>query len=174
VRRSLLALAIAGLAAAACFALISILASRDSSHIGGTEGPGTLEPDRGARHAGGPRTPASPPDEPPTSGPHRAQPVERDRTALSDDQLLEALHLGNVVVFYDGDAPGDALEGVQRDVAGDFDPELAAAGQAVILAPRAGIGGVTALAWRHRLAASGGDDPRLREFAEAWLGQGAG
>ncbi len=88
--------------------------------------------------------------------------------------MLEALHLGNVVIFYDGDAPGDALEAVQRDVAGEFDPELAAAGQAVILAPRPGIGAVTALAWRHRLVASGEDDPRLREFAEAWLGQGPG
>ncbi len=173
-RRSLLALAIAGLAAAACFALISILASRDSGHIGATEGPGALEPDRGARHVDGPRTPASPPDEPPTSGPHRAEPVERDRTALSDDELLEALHLGNVVILYDGDTPQDALEAVQRDVAGAFDPELAAAGQAVILAPRPGIGSVTALAWRHRLGASGEDDPRLREFAEAWLGQGSG
>ena len=62
---------------------------------------------------------------------------------------------------------------LQEEVAGRrFDPALAAAGQAVILAQRPGVGGVQALAWRRRLAASGPDDPKLREFAEAWLGQG--
>ena len=163
-----MALAIAGLAATLCAVLITLLASRDSSQVGDGEGPGTLEPDRGARHvAAGPRTPASPPDRPPTSGPHRPVPVERDQTALSDDQLLEALHLGNVVIAYDGDAP----VAVQREVSGGFDPELAAAGQAVILAKRPGVGPIQALAWRRRLVVSGPDDPKLREFAEAWLGQ---
>src|SRR5690606_34324584 len=132
VRRPLLALAIAGLAATACLVLIMILASRDTSQIATPSGPGVLEPDRGAAHADGPRTPASPPDEPPTSGPHRPEPVERDRTELSDDQLLEALHLGNVVILYEGDPPTQ----VQEEVSGPFDRELAAAGQAVILAPR--------------------------------------
>jgi hypothetical protein len=89
---------------------------------------------------------------------------------LSDDQLLEALHLGNVVIAYDGEAP----VAVQRDVSDAFDPELAAAGQAVILAQRPGVGGVVALAWRRRLEATGPDDPRLREFAEAYLAQGPG
>ncbi|HET6550502.1 MAG TPA: DUF3105 domain-containing protein [Solirubrobacter sp.] len=167
-RRGLLALAIAGLAAAACVALIAILTSRDKGSVAGAEGPGVLEPDRGARHlSSGPQTPASPPGRPPTSGPHRAVPVTRDRTELSDDELLEALHLGNVVLAYDGRAP----VAVQREVSGPFDPALAAAGQAVILDHRPGVGGVVALAWRRRLVADGPDDPRLREFAEAWLGQ---
>ena len=62
---------------------------------------------------------------------------------------------------------------MQEEVSGPFDPELAAAGQAVILAKRPGLEGVQALAWRRRLIANGPDDPKLQEFAEAWLGQGA-
>ena len=41
----------------------------------------------------------------------------------------------------------------------------------MILARRPGAG-VQALAWRRRLVASGPDDPKLRDFADAWLGQG--
>jgi len=172
VRRGLLALAIAGLAATACAVLITILASRDSSQVRNTDGLGTLEPDRGARHIGtdAPPTPASPPNRPPTSGNHRPEPIERDQTELPDDQLLEALHLGNVVIAYEGEAP----QAVQEEVSGPFEPQLAAAGQAVILARRPGIGPVTALAWRRRLAAGSASDPRLREFAEEFLGQGPG
>lgn len=171
--KALYALAVAGLAAGLCLVLIIVLASRDSSQVdpGTATGPGTLEPDRGAQVVTtGPDTPASAPDAPPTSGPHREDPVAADRTELSDDQILTALAAGNVVLAYDGRAPSQ----VQEDVSGPFDPELAAAGQAVILAKRPGVGGVQALAWRHRLKATGPGDPQLREFAEAWLGQGAG
>jgi len=118
----------------------------------------------------GPQTPASPPDEPPTSGPHRPEKVTRDQVPLSDDQLLEALHLGNVVFAYDGSAA--ELKKIQDEVAGPFDPELAAAGQAVILDKRPGVKGTIALAWRRELRS---DDPaQLRAFADAWLGQGPG
>jgi hypothetical protein len=87
---------------------------------------------------------------------------------LSDDQLLEALHLGNVVFAYDGSAA--ELKKIQDEVSGPFDPELAAAGQAVILDKRPGVKGTIALAWRRELRS---DDPaQLREFADAWLGQG--
>jgi hypothetical protein len=176
VRRALIALAVVVVAAAACIGLISLLASRDSSQVGGAQGPGVLEPDRGARRLGAdaPATPASAPDRPPTSGPHRAEAVPRDGAELSDDELLSALQLGNVVIAYDDSKPPDALVALQSEVSGAFDPELAAAGQAVILARRPGLGGVMALAWRRRLAASGADDPKLREFAEAYLGQGPG
>ena len=61
---------------------------------------------------------------------------------------------------------------LQEDVAGPFDAELAAAGQAVILARRAGAGPATALAWRRILKTGDATDPELREFAEAWLGRG--
>lgn len=167
--KALYALAIAGLAATACFILIAVLASRDSSQVQGTTGPGTPEPDRGAKVVTtAPDTPASPADEPPTSGPHRSEPVNADRTELSDDQILTALAEGNVVIAYEGEAPS----AVQEAVSGPYDRELAAAGQAVILAKRPGVGAIQALAWRRRLVVSGPDDPKLREFAEAWLGQG--
>ena len=55
---------------------------------------------------------------------------------------------------------------------GPFDAELAAAGQAVILAPRPGVGGVIALAWRRKLETDSPADPKLREFVEAYLAQG--
>jgi hypothetical protein len=167
-KQAVYALAISGLAAAACLVLITILANRDSSGVSKASGPGTLQPDRGSAHVNGPRTPASAPDDPPTSGPHRPEPVTRDGVPLSDDQLLEALHLGNVVFAYDG-SPA-ALKKIQDEVSGPFDPELAAAGQAVILDRRPGVKATVARAWRRELRS---DDPaRLREFADAWLGQG--
>ena len=172
-RRGLVALVIAVVAAAACVGLISALAARDSSNVasGVASGPGALEPDRGARRLGegAPQNPASPPDRPPTSGPYRPTTIARDRTSLSDDQILTALAAGNVVIAYDKTPPVS----VQDDVSGAFDPSLAAAGQAVILDHRPGVGSVQALAWRRRLVASGPDDPLLREFAESWLGHGA-
>jgi hypothetical protein len=168
----LIAVAAVIVAAAGCVALIAVLTSQDPSQVGATSGPGTLEPDRGSARQSGPATPASPPDEPPTSGPHRAEPVTRDETELTDDQILEALQLGNVIVTYEEAKPPAALVALQRDVLGGaFDPSLAGAGQAVILARRPGAG-VQALAWRRRLVASGPDDPKLRDFADAWLGQG--
>jgi hypothetical protein len=171
-KQAVYALAISGVAIAACAVLITILANRDSSGVTHAAGPGTLEPDRGSRHVAGPRTPASAPDDPPTSGPHRPEAVTRDASALSDDQLLEALHLGSVVLTYAQDPPPAALKSLQQDVAGPFDPELAAAGQAVILDRRPGSKGVIALAWRRRLQVSDPADPRLRAFADAWLAQG--
>jgi hypothetical protein len=146
-------LAIAGLAAVAL-----LVSSRDDSQVAGTsQGPGAVQPD-GA--------------DPPASGPHRDVLVTRDRAAISDDQLVQALQLGNVVVLYDGARPAPALVQLQREVAGPFDAELAAAGQAVILARRAGAGPATALAWKRILRADDPADPRLREFAGFWLGRG--
>ena len=171
-KRALIAVAIVIVAGAACIGLISVLTARDSSDVSsGPSGPGVVEPDRGAKRLGAssPDTPASPPALPPTSGPYHAATIARDQTALSDDQILTALALGNVVLAYDKTPP----TAVQNDVSGAFDPSLAAAGQAVILDHRPGVGGVQALAWRRRLKASGPDDPALREFAEAWLGHGA-
>ena len=51
---------------------------------------------------------------------------------------------------------------------------MAAAGQQVNLARREGVGPVTAAAWRRLLRVDDPSDPRLREFAEAWIGRGAG
>lgn len=148
-------------------ALVLAFSSRDDAQLSGgaVAGPGELQPDRGNGH--GER---AEPGGFPTSGPHRPDLVTRDRRALTNDQLLHALELGNVVVLYEQLSP--ALARLQEEVAAPFDAELAAAGQAVILAPREGAGAATALAWRHVLRAADPADPALREFAEVWLGRG--
>jgi hypothetical protein len=128
-----------------------------------------LEPDRGAEH--GARAGAVE-GEPPTSGPHREELVTADARELSADQILHALELGDVVVAYPQARPPAALRALQTDVAGPFDPELAAAGQAVVLARVPGLDGVQALAWRRRLRSADPGDPALATFAERRLGQG--
>ena len=154
---------------AGVFGLIALFNSRDDAGVERSTGPGTEEPDRGAKHGpAGDRAGA----DPPTSGPHRPDLVSRDARALSDDQILHALELGAVVLAYPGAEPPQELEALQESVAGPFDAELAAAGQAVILARVPGVDGVQALAWRHRLKARGASDPALREFADYWLGRG--
>jgi Protein of unknown function (DUF3105) len=150
------------------------LGARDEAPVAPASGPGELQPDKGARHLeGGERAPDSPPASPPTSGPHRAELVTRERQELSDDEVLHALELGDVVIFYPGTRPPAALVALQRDLAGRFDAEVAAAGQSVVLVRRPGVGPVTAAAWRRLLRADGPDDPRVRAFAEHWLGRGA-
>jgi hypothetical protein len=145
--------------------------ARDDPEVAGAPtGPGELQPDRGSGHDAA----ANVTGEWPTSGPHREELVTRDRRPLSDDQILHALELGNVVILYDAPDPGAALEGLQEDIAGAFDAELAAAGQAVILARRKGAGPATALAWRRVYQTPDARDPALREFSEAWLGRGLG
>jgi hypothetical protein len=157
-RRALVAvvgvvLAIAGIAVVAL-----IVTSRDDSQVSGAvQGPGQAQPE-GA--------------DPPASGPHADALVTRDRTAITDDQLVQAVELGNVVILYGGARPASALVKLQKDVAGPFDAELAAAGQAVILARRPGAGPATALAYKRILRADDPSDARLQAFAEFWLGRG--
>jgi hypothetical protein len=79
-----------------------------------------------------------------------------------------------VILFYDAKRPPAALRAIQREVSGPFDAEVAAAGQQVILARREGAGPVTAAAWRRLLRSDDPADPRIRDFAEAWIGRGAG
>jgi hypothetical protein len=153
-------LAIAGL-----IVLVLVLGARDDPEVASPSGSSALEPDLGAEHSGA----AQETDEPPTSGPHAPELVTRDRRRLTNDQLLHALELGNVVLLYDAPEPPPELVAVQRDVAGPFDAEVAAAGLAVILARWPGIEEPTAVAWRRVQRGAG-----LREFAEAWLGQGLG
>jgi hypothetical protein len=109
---------------------------------------------------------------PPTSGAHLPAAVTRDRTSLSDDQLLQALAAGDVVIAYSGAQPPAALTTLALALAPPFSPALASAGQAVILTRRPGTGGVIGLAWAHMLRARAVSDPRLREFAAFWLGRG--
>jgi hypothetical protein len=156
-RRALLVGVGVALAVGAVAVGVLLFSSRDDSQLAGAaEGPGQVQPD-GA--------------DPPASGKHSDALVTRDRRPLSRDQLLNALALGDVVILYSGARPDPALVKLQQDVAGPFDAELAAAGQAVILAPRKGAGPATALAWKRILRAQP-DDPALHEFAEFWLGRG--
>jgi hypothetical protein len=149
------------LAVAGLIALALAFNARDDAGISGAaQGPGELQPEGGGAW--------------PTSGEHERELVTRDRRALSDDQILTALEAGNVVILYDAPDPGTNLVRLQREVSGPFDAEVAAAGQAVILARREGAGPATALAWRRVLQSGDSADPRLREFAEAWLGRGLG
>jgi hypothetical protein len=111
--------------------------------------------------------------DPPTSGAHVPEPVLRDNATLSNDQLLEALELGNVVILYGTRTPPAGLPELAQSVAGPFTPTLAKAGQAVILARRPGTIGLTALAWTHLLSVRSPSDPSLRQFAEQLLGRGA-
>jgi Protein of unknown function (DUF3105) len=168
VRRLLVVLAGVAVAIGALVALVLFLGARDDSQLSAApSGPGELQEDRGASHDG----PAEETAEPPTSGTHQPDLVTRDRRELSADQLIHALELGNVVILYEQAEPPPALVRLQEEVAGPFDAELAAAGQAVILA-RDGTGPATALAWRRVLRADDPADPAVREFAETWLGVG--
>ena len=118
--------------------------------------------------------PAAGPGEPaPSRCPSRAAGTPRDARALSPDQLDDALAAGNVVLTYGNARAPAALRRLQREVSGRYDAEVAAAGQAVVLARRPGTRGTVALAWQRRLEVPGPRDPRLGEFIDAWLGEGA-
>ena len=166
-RRAAVVAATVVLAGAALGALMLAFASRDDAEVAGpaAAGPGELQPDRGAGHGE-----AAEPGGLPTSGPHRDALATRDRRELTNDELVHALELGDVVLAYGSAEPPAALVRIQRDVAGSFDAEIAAAGQAVILARRPGLDAPVALAWRR---IERGGPAALRAFAEAWLGQGA-
>ena len=130
---------------------ILLLQSRDDAGVEKASGPGEKVADR---------------------CPARAAPVTRDRRTLSRDEIQTALAEGNVVIFYRR-APGE-LRALQRDYTGGaFDAEVAAAGQAVILAEDGGRSGYEARAWGRKLSAATGETDKLREFTEAWLGQGS-
>lgn len=111
---------------------------------------------------------------PPTSGPHVPEPVRADETRLSDDQLLQALQEGNVVIMYGTRRPPPGLPGLARNLAGEpFSPSLAAAGQAVIMARRPGTLGLVGVAWAHLVHVSAPNDSLLQAFVQYWLGRGA-
>ena len=152
-----------------------VLSSRDDADVSGAAaGPGELQRDLGSKHLPpGQHIPLEGLTDPPTSGAHHPRLVTRDGTVLSPDEILHALELGDVILFYGDAKPPAALRALQDDVSGRFDAEVAAAGQQVILARRPGVRGVTAAAWRRLLRAPGADDPALRSFAEVWLGRGA-
>ena len=170
--RWVLVLTAALVVAAAAVAFSLLAATRDPSRVGVAEGPGEELTNQCAKHE-------EPPagfeysSRPPTSGPHEPRLPAGDERRLGDDELLHALELGNVAIAYDTDRPPAELRALRDELAGDFDVELAAAGQAVLLVRHSSADGVTALAWNRRLDAEDPADPALREFAEYWLGRGA-
>jgi hypothetical protein len=112
--------------------------------------------------------------EPPTSGPHVPTPITRDGAQISDNQLLQALSEGDVVIMYGTPQPPPGLRALADSIASPFTPALAAAGQAVILARRTGTNGLIGLAWTRLVHVRTLDDPSLRSFIIFWLGRGAG
>jgi hypothetical protein len=100
--------------------------------------------------------------------------VASERQPLSDDQLLTALALGDIVIMYGGHSPPAALVRLADTVAGPFTPVLAAAGQAVILSRSSGLRGFVGLAWTEMIRVKRAADPLLARFAGYWLGRGAG
>lgn len=155
--------------------VLFLATDRDSPELGSADrGPGTLYPDQGKDHLALGEEPKIKFDsDPPTSGPHIPDPVLRDGVRLSRDQVLQALERGNVVVFFDAAREGRALRRLQRRLTGPFEPAVAGAGQALILARRPGTKGVVAAAWRHLLGVRSPADPRLVAFAQYWIGRGA-
>jgi len=110
---------------------------------------------------------------PPTSGAHLPEQITRDQARIDDNQLLEALAAGDVVILYRTPAPPVGLTKLADALAPPFSPALARGGDAVILASRPGTDGLLALAWTRMLRVHSAGDPRLREFAAFWLGRGA-
>jgi hypothetical protein len=139
--------------------------------LAGFNGRDSAGVDNGTAAGPGVRESLGSPGDPPTSGDHRQANVTRERR-LSREQLLTALDLGDVVIVHPPGAAPPPLKRLQDDVSGPFDPELAAAGQMVIVAPWKGVDGIEALAYRRRLQASSAADPQLRAFADRWLGTG--
>jgi hypothetical protein len=110
---------------------------------------------------------------PPTSGAHAPERVLRQDGPLNNDQLLQALQVGNVVFAYGTPTVPAGLQSLARSIAGNFTPAVAAAGQAIILMRRPHLPAITALAWTRMLRVSSPQDPLLRQFAQEFLGRGA-
>jgi uncharacterized protein DUF3105 len=171
-----LAIVLAALALA--IGLIAILSgffqSRDQAGVSGSAAAiGQHFPDLGDAHLQRGELRPAYNSEPPTSGAHVPEPVVRDASAMSDNQLLEALEVGNVVIAYGERQPPPQLSALARSIAGPFTPALVAAGQAVILWHRPGTTGLIGLAWTRMLRVPSAADPALRAFANQWLGRGA-
>jgi hypothetical protein len=135
-------------------------------------GPGTAYRDQGAQHLKPGQPHPTYDSNPPTSGPHVPTAVTANNAVLTNDQLLQALEVGDVVFMYSTPKPPGGLQAVADSVAPRFSRPLAAHGQTVILARRQGLGTITALAWRHILHSNNAG--QLRAFAQFWLGKGAG
>jgi hypothetical protein len=147
---------------------------RDQAGVSGAgAGPGQVFPDLGHRALRPGQARPAYNSNPPTSGAHVPAPVTDEGAPLTDDQLLQALQTGDVVIFYGGRRPPAGLAQFARSVAPPFTPALAATGDTVILAPRPGTDGLVAAAWTHLLRVGKPSDPLLAQFVGYWLGRGA-
>ncbi|HEY5431472.1 MAG TPA: DUF3105 domain-containing protein [Solirubrobacteraceae bacterium] len=151
-----------------------LLAGRDTPGISGTDtGPGIAFRDQGdMRLRPGDFAPVYD-SSPPTSGPHIPAAVVDNGATLTNDQLLQSLQVGDVVLMYGSRRPPAGVTALAGSLAPPFTPALAASGGAVILARRSGIAGVIGLAWAHMQRVATAADPALRTFAQFWLGRGA-
>jgi hypothetical protein len=155
--------------------VLLLAVGRDDPSLGAAQkGPGVAYPDQGKDHlALGEQPKVKFNSDPPTSGPHIPDPVLRDGVRLTQDQELQALERGNVIVFFDSARIGHRLRRLQRRLTGPYLPAVGAAGGALILARRPGTKGVIAAAWRHLLTVKSPSDPQLLAFANYWIGRGA-
>jgi Protein of unknown function (DUF3105) len=151
-----------------------LLAGRDSPGVSGADiGPGVAFPDQGNATLKPGQSRPRYDSAPPTSGAHLPAATDRNGAQLSDDQLLQALSVGDVVLMYGTRKPPPGLADVAGAIAPPFTPALAATGQAAVLAYRPGTAGVLGLAWAHMVHVRSATDPTLRSFAQYWLGRGA-
>ena len=152
-----------------------LLAGHDSPGVSGAaSGPGVAFPDQGNAQLKPGQPHPSYDSEPPTSGPHVPTPIDRNGAQVTNDQLLQALSVGDVVLMYGTHTPPPGLAAVANGIApAAFSPALAATGQAVVLAYRPGTTGVMGLAWAHMVHVRSPTDPTLRSFSQYWLGRGA-
>jgi hypothetical protein len=153
-----------------------LLAGHDSPGVsaGAESGPGVAFPDQGnGKLASGQKRPTYD-SEPPTSGAHLPAAITANGARLSDDQLLQGLSVGDVVLMYGTPKPPAGLAKEANTIApAAFSPALAATGQAVVLAYRPGTTGIIGLAWAHMIHVRSPTDPTLGPFAQYWLGRGA-
>lgn len=164
------------LIAGGAIALLSgYFAGNDTPGVtGSSSAPGIAIKNMGDAHLRPGQTPPRYSSNPPTSGPHVRVAVHKDGVVISNNQLLEALELGNVVLVYGSPKPPAGLQHVANATASPFTPALAAAGQAVILTRRPGTSGIIGLAWTRLIRLATPSAPALRQFIDYWLGKGAG
>lgn len=161
------------LALAGAVVILLIVAGSDNPGGQTVSGPGATLPDAGSGELpAGRHAPLGNPADPPTSGPHAAATITGDASPLTNDQLLDAIERGNVVLLYSAGQPPVALRAIAAELAPPFTPALVAAGGAVILAPRRGVNGVIGVAFRHLIRAPSPADPALAQFVNSWLGRG--
>jgi hypothetical protein len=169
-------IAIAALAVA--FVAIALLSGfftgQDQPGFSGADtGPGIAFRDLGHAHLqpGQPHPPYN--SNPPTSGAHVPDIPSADGGELTNDQLLEVLELGDIVIMYGSPTPPPGLQALARQVAPPFNPALVATGAELIFARRPGTKGLIGLAWAHMIRTPSAADPMLKVFVQYWLGRGA-